>query len=172
MRAIIFIFSIIWTLLLSSGCQNFTEATTTIEIVDNDRHYYPILRGQELDIVFTIKNTGNQPFILKDMLITCGCISPGRSSINQIPAGKEGKLILKYDSAKNLGYVKHHIDLYGNFKEREMATVTFDVNVVPESDYTRDYEEIVKERKEKNMNLEGMVDREENNKGYYMDEDF
>lgn len=154
------------------GCQNVSNRTTTIEIIDNDRHYYPVLRGQELDVVFTVKNTGKQPFILDDLIITCGCIAPGKSSIRSIPAGKEGKLILKYDSNKNIGYVKHHIDLFGNLGDVEKISVSFDVNVVTDNDSTRDYEEIYKELREKGLNTESMTDGEENRKGYYMDGDF
>ncbi|PWH85421.1 DUF1573 domain-containing protein [Brumimicrobium oceani] len=156
-----------------SGCDDLSESNTTLEIVDNGRHYYPILRGQDLDVVFTIRNTGSKPFVLNDMLITCGCIVPKKSSIRSIPAGKEGKLHLIYNSNKNIGFVEHHVDIYGNLKDKDKVTLVFDVNVVPEGLYTKDYEELHKEEREKaGVDFEGMVDGEENNKGFYMDEDF
>ncbi len=39
-----------------SACVDIKNKKTTLEIVDNNRHYYPILQGPELDIVFVIKN--------------------------------------------------------------------------------------------------------------------
>lgn len=42
-----------------------------------------------------------------------------------------------FDSSKNVGYVKHAIRLYGNILPRGMATLVFDVNVVPPSDVER-----------------------------------
>lgn len=156
-----------------SGCTDLSESNTSLEIIDNGRHYYPILRGQDLDVIFTIKNTGSKPFVLNDMLITCGCIVPKKSSIRSIPAGKEGKLHLIYNSNKNIGFVEHHVDIYGNLKDKDKITLVFDVNVVPEGLYTKDYEELYKEEREKaGTDLKGMVDGDENNKGFYMDEDF
>ncbi len=154
------------------SCSDLSEKTTTLKIIDNNRHYYPVLRGQELNVVFTIQNTGKNPFVLTDMLITCGCIVPSQSSIRSIPAGKEGTLILTYDSGKNIGFVEHHIDIYGNLKKDEKITLVFDVNVVPESAYTKDYEEIYKERRSKSGDVKGMVDGQENEKEYFMDSDF
>ncbi|RYM36058.1 DUF1573 domain-containing protein [Brumimicrobium glaciale] len=156
-----------------SGCDDLSESNTTLEIIDNNRHYYPVLRGQELNVIFTLKNTGTKPFVLNDMLITCGCIVPKKSSIRSIPAGREGKLHLIYNSNKNIGFVEHHIDIYGNLKEDEKITLVFDVNVVPEGLYTKDYEEVYKEaRKEAGIDVKEMVDGDESNKGFYLDEDF
>jgi hypothetical protein len=156
-----------------SGCDDLSESNTTLEIIDNNRHYYPVLRGQELNVIFTLKNTGTKPFVLNDMLITCGCIVPKKSSIRSIPAGREGKLHLIYNSNKNIGFVEHHIDIYGNLKEDEKITLVFDVNVVPEGLYTKDYEEVYKEaRKEAGIDAKEMVDGDESNKGFYLDEDF
>lgn len=154
------------------GCKDIKTNTTTLEIIDNNRHYYPILRGQQLDIIFDIKNTGEHPFIMTDLLISCGCLVSKKSSINTIPPGAERRLILTYDSAKNIGLVEHIIDIYGNFQNGEKMELVFDTHVVPEAAYTRDYEEIYLERREKEGNFKGMTEGEENTKGYYMDEDF
>src|SRR5690554_6742106 len=126
--------------LLFMGCADIKNQVTTLEVVDNNRHYYPILRGQELEVVFDIKNTGNHPFILSEMLISCGCVMSKKSSIKTIPANSQRRIILTYDSAKNIGFVEHQIDIFGNLQNQDKIILIFDVNVVPESDYTRDYE--------------------------------
>ncbi|MDH6354234.1 hypothetical protein M2132_000561 [Dysgonomonas sp. PH5-45] len=48
--------------------------------------------------------------------------------------------------------------------------ISFDLNVVPNALYTRDYEELHKENKEKHMDEEALVDGRENNRGYYVGE--
>jgi len=149
---------------------NVKDKKTSIEIVDNDRHYFPVLQGQELDIVFPIKNIGENPFILEDMITSCGCLVPQKSSIKTIPGKSEGRLILKYNSNKNVGYVKHYVTLYGNFETTDKMEVVFDVNVVPNSLWTPDYEELY--HKEKDGKIKSAVEGDENNKGYYMDRDF
>ena len=167
-RAALYLFCVFITLFFM-GCAQIRDQVTTLEIVDNNRHYYPILRGQELEVVFDIKNTGEHPFILSEMLISCGCVVSKKSSINSIPAGAERRIILTYDSSKNIGLVKHHIDIYGNLANKEKKVLEFDVNVVPESAYTRDYEELFREKQIKDGSLKRMTEGDENNKGYYLD---
>ncbi len=159
-------------LLFFFSCRDLKNATTTIEIADNNRHYYPVLMGQKVDMSFEITNTGENPFFLSDIISSCGCITLKKSSIKTIPAGKNGFLLLTYDSGKNIGYVQHHITLYGNFATSETKDVIFDIHVVPQSLYTKDYEELYNERDKQGGGIKGLVDGRENNKGYYMDEDF
>jgi len=163
------IFVPILLLVVAMTSCHIRDKKTSLEITDNARHYYPVLQGQELDIVFPVKNTGKNPFILEDIITSCGCLIPQKSSIHSIPAGSEGRLILKYNSNKNVGYAKHYITLYGNFETTDKMEIVFDVHVVPNALYTKDYEELYQE--EKDAKIKSMVHGDENNKGYYMDED-
>lgn len=147
MRNSLYTLFVVTTMFVLNGCGNQQNKQTTLEVVDNDRHYYPIQQGKELVLVFPIKNTGNNSFVLKDMIVSCGCIVPQKASLKTIPPGSEGKLVLNYDSTKNIGYAKHYVTLYGNFEKGEQLDVTFDLNVVPDADYTRDYEALFEEHK-------------------------
>lgn len=148
------------------GCGKKEQKLTTLEIVDNHRHYYPIEQGKELDMVFTIKNTGDTAFELKDIIATCGCLSFSRNNIKTIPANGNGKLTLTYDSNKNIGYVQHIISIYGNFKDTEFIDVVFDLNVVPDAHYTKDYEQLYQVKNE--SLIKSMVDGD-NHRSYYLD---
>ena len=72
--------------------------------------------------------------------------------------------------AKNIGYVQHVIRIYGNIHPNGMVKLVFDVNVVPHADYTRDYEELYKEEVERSALVRGLVDGDESEKGYYVDD--
>lgn len=159
-------------LFLMTSCMNIDEKKTTIEIEDNKRHYYPVLAGQMLDVVFKIKNTGENPLIVTDIITSCGCLKLDGKNVFSVPPGKERLLTLSYNSSKNVGYVEHYVTLYGNFKNKEKEELIFDVNVVPNALYTKDYEELYQEEKDKDGALKDFVDGDESNKGYYMDEDF
>jgi len=158
-------------MLLLASCADIKNMKTTMEVFDNDRHYYPVLTGQALDVVFKIKNTGKAPLMISDIITSCGCLLVNSSTTKHIPVGAEGVVSLSYNSAKNIGYAKHWIELYGNFSNSEKHELIFDVHVVPHADYTRDYEEMFLEQKKKGGNIEDLVDGKENNKGYYMDLD-
>lgn len=159
-----------WALI---GCINFADKKTTIVIEDNKRHYYPILAGQQKDISFKIQNKGEHPLMITDIITSCGCLKVNEDKGTfSIPPRKERLLTLSYNSSKNVGYVKHYVTLYGNFMSGETQEIEFDINVVPNAMYTKDYEELYKEEIEAQGGLKSFVDGGENNKGYYMDEDF
>jgi hypothetical protein len=152
-----------------NSCKDIIKGNTTLQIKDNNRHYYPVILGQELNMVFQITNTGKNPFVLKDIMTSCGCVTLKKSSINNIPPGEERLLLIKYNSEKNIGLVNHFITLYGNFATTDRMEITFDVHVVPPSSENKDYEEIYQDEKDKNGGVEDMVDGGKNNKGYYLD---
>lgn len=152
---------------------NFADKKTSIEIEDNNRHYYPILAGQLKDISFNLKNTGKNPLMVTDVITSCGCLKVNNDKRRfSIPPGKERLLTLSYNSAKNIGHVEHYITLYGNFEERDLQEIKFDIHVVPNALYTKDYEELYKEQMDAEGGVKRLVDGDENNKGYYMDADF
>lgn len=154
--------------LLSSCQKDIKDQKTTIEIVDNDRRYYPILRGQELDMVFYINNTGEHPLLISDIITSCGClVVENQSTLDFVPAGKQGILRLSYDSTKNIGKVTHYVDLYGNLEDG-VEEVTFQVNVVPDAHYIEDYERLYYQ---KAGGFKTLSDGGFNHQGYYMEED-
>lgn len=85
--------------------------------------------------------------------------------------GKKNTIRLGYNSIKNTGFVKHQVYLYGNFADSTYRLLTFDTNVVPPADYTRDYEVLFHEQAEKGtLKVEDLVDGTSVTKGYYTDE--
>lgn len=156
-------------LFIISGC-GIKDKRTVLEIIDPDRHYYPILRGQELDIQYEIQNIGDNPLFINDIHTSCGCIVVDKSSFKVLPKGGRGFIRIKYDSSKNIGYVKQFITIYANLEQTQKQEVTFDVHVVPGALYTRDYEELYTEYKEKRAKERSLVDGEENNLGYYVED--
>lgn len=166
MKQLIYIISVLTSLLFFAGCKKTDNQKTTLEIVDNDRHYYPVLQGDQKKIIFPILNKGENAFVLSDLIVSCGCIAVKKASIQHIPSGGEGKLILEFDTTKNIGYVKHYISIYGNLENRENIEVVFDLNVVPDAHYTKDYEQLYMETKrDKLQNLvDGTIDRD-----YYLE---
>ena len=142
---------------------------TTVAIVDSVRHYYPVLTGQVITLSYELENTGDQPLIIRDIQPSCGCIEPQLDSKMVLP-GKKVRLLFKYESAKNIGYVQQVIRVHGNIKPNGIAKMLFDINVVPNADYTRDYEELYKEAVERSAMVRGLVDGDEKEKGYWTDD--
>lgn len=157
---------------LLSSCEDL-DADTKVEVVDPERHYYPIVQGQELEIVYEVKNIGESPLLISEILPSCGCIIVNDIR-NHIPAQESLFLRMTYNSNKNIGLVNHQIYIYGNIegvKKDSSLKLEFDVHVVPDGLYTRDYEELYKEQIEREGGFKQMTDGDESNKGYYIEID-
>ena len=103
---------IVGMLLLFTSCGDISERKTSMEVEDNARHYFPILAGQQKDVSFKLKNTGKNPLMITDIITSCGCLKVDEGiGTFTVPPGKERILTLSYNSAKNIGYVKHYITL-------------------------------------------------------------
>ncbi len=150
-----------------SSCFNVENKRTTITVVDPTRHYSPILFGQILEVVYTIENTGDEPLFITDIHVSGGCELSNKTNLKVLPVKGKGYIHVFYDSRKNIGYVKNYITIYANFKSGEKEELTFDLNVVPNAHYTKDYEEVHKE-KERTF-IEELVDGSENERKYVVD---
>ena len=141
---------------LTSGCER-RILPTALCVTDSVRHYYPIVAGEKLNFSFVLRNIGDSPLLLDDIQPSCGCIV-GKLTASVIPPHDSLTVAFTFDSSKNVGYVQHAIRLYGNILPRGMATLIFDVNVVPPSDHDPDYEEVFHEQKAASGSLEELVD--------------
>lgn len=153
-------------LLTSLGCSSKLKPTS-IKIQDAERHYYPIMAGEILTLNYEIENTGKEPLIISEIQTTCGCISTDKSR-KVVPEGQKTTLNFEYDSSKNIGYVSHEILLYGNFDSTSIYRLFFDVTVVPDADYTKDYEILYNDIIKKDANNKKERNRR-NKKSYYID---
>ena len=155
---------VIGILLAPTSCRK-RVSPTYITVADSVRHYYPIVAGEQLQISYTVKNGGNEPFLIDDIQPSCGCIVKP-IDVKAIPPHDSLTLGFTFDSSKNTGYVRHCIRLYGNVLPRGMATLVFDVNVVPPSSNLPDYEETHQRRTD--GAIKEAVDGAPAEKGYYI----
>lgn len=155
---------LLFTLLSCNG--DLSKHKTSIEIYDNNRHYSPILYEQKLDLVYTIKNTGNAPLLISDIFTSCSCIVINEGTSKMIPTEKEGLIRLTYTANMNVGYAKHHITIFGNFEDDTPKELIFDIHIVPSQVMIKDYEDIFREENLKNGSLKKLVDGDEYPKDY------
>ena len=155
-------------LVMAGACEKKLEPVE-VEITDPYRHYYPVIQGELLGITYDIENTSKYPLFIQEIQTTCGCIIPEDKLPIVILPNQTGKVHLKYNSTKNTGFVEHFAWLYGNFSDSLYRELRFDTNVVPPSDYTRDYEELYHEVETRNPDMKDLVDGKATEKGYYTD---
>lgn len=143
--------------------------TTSVLVLDSIRHYYPVVMGEELEMVYRIANIGTEPLVITDIQPSCGCVVSDGETETIIPPGEESRISFKFDTNKNVGYVRHTIHIFGNIKPDGQALMTFDCNIVPPTNASVDYEENWHERKAKEIAIKGLVDGTSGQKGYWTD---
>ena len=146
---------------------------TTARVQDSVRHYYPMVLGDNLELTYNVTNTGLTPLVITDIQPSCGCIIDDNNKENIILPQRTLQLHFLFYGGKNVGYVHHTIRVFGNVLPRGMIPLIFDVNVVPPSENTPDYEELFKDKEETERNVAGSLDEKVNGKasekGYYVD---
>lgn len=146
-----------------------TVEPTCVFVQDSIRHYYPMIQGQELILKYRIANIGESPFVITDILPSCGCISIDDENNNIILPQKEQTFSFKFSSDKFVGYVEHQIYLYGNVDNKDSVVVLyFDTHVVPPTTSSIDYEENYYEKEKIDNMVKGFTNGDNNTKGYYI----
>lgn len=153
--------------LLAASCTK-KVSPTTVKVKDPVRHYYPIITGQQLVVVYELENTGDDPLIIREIQPCCGTDADEDGKQVVILPGKKGNITLRYNSEKNVGFVQQKVWIYGNIKPEGVLELTYDVNVVPNADYTRDYEELYKERLDREKPVDEAVNGSTSQRGYYV----
>lgn len=152
---------------LTTGCTE-DEGLTTVKIEDPERKYFPILQGQRQNINVKVYNTGTKPLKITEVYPSCGC-TVAKFPDNLIPVGEYGTIEMEYNSNKNIGYVGIYTSIKTNTKEGAQ-NFFFEINVVPDPHYTKDYEELYNADKENNNSLvKELVDGSTNQQGYTTD---
>lgn len=135
------------------------------KIEDPVRHYNPIMQGTKQNINVKVRNTGEEPLLLKDVFPSCGC-TIAKFPEHAIAPGNDAIIELEYDSSKNSGYAAIYTTITANITEKS-HTLFFDINVVPNSLHTKDYEELYfEDENKKDEDLRDEIDNDTNIKAY------
>lgn len=165
MRQLLYIFFGIMMIMMAS-CEKELEPTTLL-IKDSIRHYYPIVKGDELSIKCELTNDGTEPLAITDIQPSNFAIALVSQAPDLIPPGKTETIYFTFHSEKNVGFVEHQVRFFGNIKPDGVAILTFDTHIVRPTLERSDYEEHYFDEKQNNM--EEIVDGTRGQKGYWID---
>lgn len=89
---------------------------TTVALKESDFSFGKIKKGDVVDHVYEITNTGTNPLIISSVKPGCGCTAPDFTKEPILP-GKSGKVTLKFDSSSFEGNVAKAADIYTNVEK-------------------------------------------------------
>lgn len=153
-------------MMLLTSCHKKLEPTA-IEIEDSIRHYPATVLGDDLEMVYVVRNIGNEMLMISDIQPAVPTIEVDKANVNMIPPGEEALLKFIYHSDKNIGLARHIIRLFGNIYPSGVAEIIFDTHVVRPSIDLSDYEEYYHEKLKNDA--ESILDEQKGAKEYLSD---
>ena len=88
-----------------------------------------IIQGEKVEHTFKFTNTGNQPLIITNIQVTCGCTTPKGWPRDPIAAGGKGEITIAFNSAGKLGKQNKVVTVMSNAVNSENQ-VLFSANVM------------------------------------------
>jgi Protein of unknown function (DUF1573) len=74
-----------------------------ISWVESTHDFGDIRQGDKVEYTFSFKNSGNQPLIITNVQVTCGCTTPKGYTKDPIPPGESADLTVAFNSTGKVG---------------------------------------------------------------------
>lgn len=106
-----------------------TASLTSLALSEDNFNFGNIKKGESVEHVYEVTNTGNHPLVISRVQPGCGCTAPDYTKDPILP-GEKGKITLKFDSSSFDGQIHKQAEVYANV-ERSPFTISFTGNVKP-----------------------------------------
>ncbi len=99
--------------------ENFTEAMKAdpnrpiLSLDKKDIYLGSIQDGESITTVFTYKNAGNTPLLIRSVFTSCSCVA-FQSKKTKIKPGATGKIKITFDSTGKFSYVRNEVTMITN----------------------------------------------------------
>lgn len=104
-----------------------SKPLTTIAFSETDHNFGNIKKGEKVEHIYEVTNTGTNPLIISNVKPGCGCTVPDFTKEPILP-GKKGKITLHFDSTNFDGAVNKAADVFVNV-EKAPVKLTFSANI-------------------------------------------
>ncbi|HEY5750167.1 MAG TPA: DUF1573 domain-containing protein [Chryseolinea sp.] len=88
-----------------------------------------MVQGDKVQHVWKFTNTGNEPLIITNVQVTCGCTTGGWPRDPIAPGGK-GEIPVSFNSAGKMGKQNKVVTIVSNAVNTDGAQISFTANVV------------------------------------------
>jgi len=109
--------------------QSSNQPLTTIALSESNFDFGKIKKGDKVEHVYEVTNTGSNPLVISEVKPGCGCTAPDFTKEPIMP-GKKGKITLHFDSSNFDGNVNKYADVFANV-EKAPVKLTFTANIQP-----------------------------------------
>jgi hypothetical protein len=121
---------------LALAGQGFAQVATAkasgpvITFEKKSHNFGDIYQGDKVEETFKFTNTGNEPLIITNVQVTCGCTTPKGWPRDPIAPGGKGELTIAFNSAGKSGLQNKVVTVISNASNADGAQISFTTNVL------------------------------------------
>lgn len=123
--------------LLGFAAQGFAQANSSAKangpVITFDKKVHDfgdISQGDKVEVTFYFTNTGNEPLIITNVQVTCGCTTPKGWPRDPIAPGGKGELTVAFNSAGKMGKQNKVVTIVSNASNADGSQISFTANVL------------------------------------------
>lgn len=105
------------------------HAETTLALSEPEFDFGKIKKGDKVEHIYEVTNTGKNPLVISSVHPTCGCTVPDYTKDPILP-GQKGKITLKFNSENFDGVVHKTAEVYANVAQVPIE-LTFTADIQP-----------------------------------------
>src|SRR5882762_1370252 len=123
-------------IVLAFAAEGFAQATTAkangpvITFEKKTHDFGDLTQGDKVENVFKFTNTGNEPLVITNVQVTCGCTTPKGWPRDPIAAGGKGEVTIAFNSAGKMGKQNKVVTVVSNAVNADGAQISFTTNVL------------------------------------------
>lgn len=106
-----------------------SKPLTTLALSEANFDFGKLKKGDHVEHIYEVTNTGTNPLIISQVKPGCGCTVPDYTKDPILP-GQKGKITLKFDSTNFDGLVNKQAEVYANV-EKAPIVLTFSADIQP-----------------------------------------
>lgn len=106
-----------------------SKPLTSLVLSENSHSFGKIKKGEKVEHVYQVTNTGKNPLIISNVKPGCGCTAPTFTKEPIMP-GQKGQITLAFDSSSFDGTVNKQAEVFANV-EKTPILLTFSAEIQP-----------------------------------------
>jgi len=132
MKKYLFLIVLVGFVAQAFGQQTSTKKVTgpVITFEKKTHDFGDMVQGDKVEETFKFTNTGNEPLIITNVEVTCGCTTPKGWQRDPIPPGGKSEVIVAFNSTGKQGKQNKVVKIVSNAANPESAQISFTANVL------------------------------------------
>jgi Protein of unknown function (DUF1573) len=131
MKKYFFLFVMLGVVAVGYAQNAATKVNGPVITFDKKVHDFgDIVQGDKVEETFRFTNTGNEPLIITNVQVTCGCTTPKGWPRDPIAPGAKGELTIAFNSAGKMGRQNKVVTVVSNAVNADGTQISFTSNVL------------------------------------------